>query len=210
MVVLYSHSTSGAQRANLGLPRRQRGGCRPLLPRGGNTADRLGCVRKRTILSLIPSFYAFFAPQRFDTGQAQSRRSYEQTFTSLLPAPRFEHVPSPSVRLDLHGTLIDSQPGFFAGCLAALRALGHVGPNVPGQRRDFQGPSSLRCRFAALSKFANGRNGEARHSENSCVTLESSPCFDVASKRQRNYSISVIERMSEAQSALMSRGLGLS
>ena len=30
-----------------------------------------------------------------------------------------------SVLLDLDGTLIDSQPGIFASCLAALRALGH-------------------------------------------------------------------------------------
>jgi phosphoglycolate phosphatase-like HAD superfamily hydrolase len=31
----------------------------------------------------------------------------------------------PSVLLDLDGTLIDSQPGIMASCLAALRALGH-------------------------------------------------------------------------------------
>ena len=30
-----------------------------------------------------------------------------------------------SVLLDLDGTLIDSQPGILASCLAALRALGH-------------------------------------------------------------------------------------
>jgi phosphoglycolate phosphatase len=33
--------------------------------------------------------------------------------------------PSYSVLLDLDGTLIDSQPGILASCLAALRALGH-------------------------------------------------------------------------------------
>jgi len=33
--------------------------------------------------------------------------------------------PSRSVLLDLDGTLVDSQPGIFASCLAALRALGH-------------------------------------------------------------------------------------
>jgi phosphoglycolate phosphatase len=34
-------------------------------------------------------------------------------------------VPPRSVLLDLDGTLIDSQPGILASCLAALRALGH-------------------------------------------------------------------------------------
>jgi phosphoglycolate phosphatase len=33
--------------------------------------------------------------------------------------------PVRSVLLDLDGTLVDSQPGIFASCLAALRALGH-------------------------------------------------------------------------------------
>ena len=34
-------------------------------------------------------------------------------------------TPTCSVLLDLDGTLIDSQPGISASCLAALRALGH-------------------------------------------------------------------------------------
>ena len=34
-------------------------------------------------------------------------------------------TPTGSVLLDLDGTLINSQPGIFASCLAALRALGH-------------------------------------------------------------------------------------
>ena len=33
--------------------------------------------------------------------------------------------PSPTVLLDLDGTLIDSQPGILSSCRAALRALGH-------------------------------------------------------------------------------------
>jgi phosphoglycolate phosphatase len=33
--------------------------------------------------------------------------------------------PARSVLLDLDGTLVDSQPGIFASCAAALRALGH-------------------------------------------------------------------------------------
>src|SRR5271165_261390 len=36
----------------------------------------------------------------------------------------------PSVLLDLDGTLIDSQPGIMASCLAALRALGHEPPEA--------------------------------------------------------------------------------
>lgn len=34
-------------------------------------------------------------------------------------------TPTRSVLLDLDGTLVDSQPGILASCLAALRALGH-------------------------------------------------------------------------------------
>jgi phosphoglycolate phosphatase len=34
-------------------------------------------------------------------------------------------APLCSVLLDLDGTLIDSQPGILASCLAALRTLGH-------------------------------------------------------------------------------------
>jgi phosphoglycolate phosphatase len=40
-----------------------------------------------------------------------------------------------SVLLDLDGTLVDSQPGIFASCLAALRALGHD----PGDALDIKG-----------------------------------------------------------------------
>jgi phosphoglycolate phosphatase len=40
--------------------------------------------------------------------------------------------PARSVLLDLDGTLIDSQPGIFASCVAALRALGHD----PGEALD--------------------------------------------------------------------------
>src|SRR5512138_3328032 len=42
--------------------------------------------------------------------------------------------PPRSVLLDLDGTLIDSQPGIFASCLAALRALGHD----PGETLDIK------------------------------------------------------------------------
>jgi phosphoglycolate phosphatase len=42
--------------------------------------------------------------------------------------------PPRSVLLDLDGTLIDSQPGIFASCVAALRALGHD----PGEALDIR------------------------------------------------------------------------
>src|SRR5262245_29626356 len=38
---------------------------------------------------------------------------------------RTSMFPGRSVLLDLDGTVVDSQPGIFASCLAALRALGH-------------------------------------------------------------------------------------
>jgi phosphoglycolate phosphatase len=42
--------------------------------------------------------------------------------------------PARTVLLDLDGTLIDSQPGIFASCLATLRALGHD----PGEALDIK------------------------------------------------------------------------
>ena len=42
--------------------------------------------------------------------------------------------PGRCVLLDLDGTLIDSQPGIFASCMAALRALGHD----PGEALDIK------------------------------------------------------------------------
>jgi phosphoglycolate phosphatase len=35
-------------------------------------------------------------------------------------------VPTPTILLDLDGTLVDSQPGILSSCRAALRALGHT------------------------------------------------------------------------------------
>ena len=58
----------------------------------------------------------------------------QRTFTGLLPAAMFEHVPARSVLLDFDGTLVDSQPGIFASCMAALRALGHD----PGEALDIK------------------------------------------------------------------------
>jgi phosphoglycolate phosphatase len=44
-------------------------------------------------------------------------------------------TPTCSVLLDLDGTLIDSQPGILASCLAALRTLGHE----PNETLDIKG-----------------------------------------------------------------------
>jgi phosphoglycolate phosphatase len=35
-------------------------------------------------------------------------------------------LPTPTILLDLDGTLVDSEPGILSSCLAALRALGHT------------------------------------------------------------------------------------
>jgi len=67
--------------------------------------------------------------------------------------------PARSVLLDLDGTLIDSQPGIFASCLAALRALGHD----PGDTLDIKraiGPP-LEDMFQALLRA----HGDDRISE---------------------------------------------
>jgi phosphoglycolate phosphatase len=62
----------------------------------------------------------------------QGRRSNEQLVCSRQV--RSSMSPARSVLLDLDGTLVDSQPGIFASCLAALRALGHD----PGEALDIK------------------------------------------------------------------------
>ena len=67
---------------------------------------------------------------------------------------------STSVLLDLDGTLIDSQPGIRASCLAALRALGHE----PGQAFDikrFIGPPLEEMMRAVLQAYGDDRIEEA-------------------------------------------------
>ena len=68
--------------------------------------------------------------------------------------------PARSVLLDLDGTLIDSQPGIFASCLAALRALGHD----PGEALDIKraiGPPLEDMLRALLQAHGDDRIGEA-------------------------------------------------
>ena len=65
-----------------------------------------------------------------------------------------------SVLLDLDGTLIDSQPGIFTSCLAALRALGHD----PGEALEIRraiGPPLEDMFQALLQAHGDDRIGEA-------------------------------------------------
>jgi phosphoglycolate phosphatase len=65
-----------------------------------------------------------------------------------------------SVLLDLDGTLVDSQPGIFASCSAALRALGHD----PGEAQDIKraiGPPLEDMLQALLQARGDDRIGEA-------------------------------------------------
>lgn len=68
--------------------------------------------------------------------------------------------PARSVLLDLDGTLIDSQPGIFASCLAALRALGHD----PGEALDIKhiiGPPLEEAFQVLLQAYGDDRVAEA-------------------------------------------------
>jgi len=65
-----------------------------------------------------------------------------------------------SVLLDLDGTLIDSQPGILASCVAAVRALGHE----PNEIRDIQriiGPPLEEIMQFLLQPYGDDRIGEA-------------------------------------------------
>jgi phosphoglycolate phosphatase len=65
-----------------------------------------------------------------------------------------------SVLLDLDGTLIDSQPGILASCMAAVRALGHE----PNEIRDIQriiGPPLEEIMQFLLQPYGDDRIGEA-------------------------------------------------
>ncbi|MDZ4869652.1 MAG: HAD hydrolase-like protein [Alphaproteobacteria bacterium] len=65
-----------------------------------------------------------------------------------------------SVLLDLDGTLIDSQPGILASCLAALRALGHE-PDETLDIRRFIGPPLEDVMHILLGSYGDDRVGEA-------------------------------------------------
>jgi phosphoglycolate phosphatase-like HAD superfamily hydrolase len=59
------------------------------------------------------------APVAKDPKQKPKQRVCTRSLWSYLPTMTC------SVLLDLDGTLVDSQPGISASCVAALRALGH-------------------------------------------------------------------------------------
>jgi phosphoglycolate phosphatase len=65
-----------------------------------------------------------------------------------------------SVLLDLDGTLIDSQPGILASCVAALRALGHE-PDAGFDIRHVIGPPLEDVMQIVLQKYGDDRVGEA-------------------------------------------------
>lgn len=65
-----------------------------------------------------------------------------------------------SVLLDLDGTLIDSQPGILASCLAAMRALGHE-PDETFDIRRFIGPPIKDVMRALLLPYGDDRVAEA-------------------------------------------------
>ena len=73
---------------------------------------------------------------------------------------RYVRVMTCSVLLDLDGTLIDSQPGILASCLAALRALGHEPDETLDIRRAI-GPPLEDIMQAFLQPYGDGRVGEA-------------------------------------------------
>jgi hypothetical protein len=68
--------------------------------------------------------------------------------------------PTCSVLLDLDGTLIDSQPGILASCLAALRALGHAPDETLDIKRAI-GPPLEDMMRVLLQPYGDDRVGEA-------------------------------------------------
>jgi phosphoglycolate phosphatase len=69
-------------------------------------------------------------------------------------------APPRSVLLDLDGTLIDSQPGILANCLAALRTLGHEPNEIPDIQRVIGPPLEDMMQFL-LQPYGDDRIAEA-------------------------------------------------
>ncbi len=69
-------------------------------------------------------------------------------------------TPTRCVLLDLDGTLIDSQPGILASCLAALRALGHE-PDQALDIKRFIGPPLEDIMRVLLQPYGDDRVDEA-------------------------------------------------
>ena len=99
--------------------------------------------------------------------------------------------PARSLLLDLDGTLVDSQPGIAASCLAALRALGHD----PGEAVDIKhviGPPLEDILQALLQPYGDDRIDEAaaayrRHyGESGLLGSEPYPGISVALQELRD------------------------
>jgi len=69
-------------------------------------------------------------------------------------------LPTCSVLLDLDGTLIDSQPGILASCLAALRTLGHEPDEILDIKRVIGPPLEDVMQFL-LQPYGDDRIAEA-------------------------------------------------
>jgi phosphoglycolate phosphatase len=99
----------------------------------------------------------------------------------------FNMSPARSVLLDLDGTLIDSQPGIFASCLAALRALGHDPGEAPDIKRAI-GPPLEEMLQALLQARGDDRIDEAvaayRHHYGESGLLGSEPYPGIGSALQ--------------------------
>lgn len=69
-------------------------------------------------------------------------------------------IPTCAVLLDLDGTLIDSQPGILASCLATLRALGHEADEA-FDIKSVIGPPLEDVMRVVLQRYGDDRVGEA-------------------------------------------------
>jgi phosphoglycolate phosphatase len=103
--------------------------------------------------------------QRFPRWVVSFCKEAQGYFTGRVYSPAFGRyiqamAPTCSILLDLDGTLIDSQPGILASCLAALRALGHEPHETLDIRRAIGPPLEDTMRML-LQPFGDDRVGEA-------------------------------------------------
>jgi phosphoglycolate phosphatase len=95
-----------------------------------------------------------------------------------------------SVLLDLDGTLIDSQPGILASCLAALRSLGHQPDEALDIKRAI-GPPLEEVMEILLQPYGDRRVGEAvlayrqHYGESGLLESEPYPGIDCSLKEMQ-------------------------
>lgn len=119
------------------------------LPSGTGESEREGwggCRAKRICCS--------------DEGPTRSGSEVKPNNIYPFAFGRYGRVMTCSVLLDLDGTLIDSQPGILASCLAALRALGHE-PDESLDIRGAIGPPLEDVMHILLQSYGDDRVGEA-------------------------------------------------